>query len=361
MRICAVIYGSLDTLTGGYLYDKKVVRHLRAAGHTVDIFSLQNRSYFRNVFHNWNGNLIEFISDTKPDIVLIDELCHPSVCFVSGKISRKFGIPVLSIVHLLKTKMPGKKTERWLASQLEPAFLRSMDGIIAISRKTVDQVQELAGCEFPHIVAYPAGDRFPVQITEDQIREKIRTSDKFRILVLGNLTPRKNALAVLQACRGFSAEDIHITFAGDPDADIAYSKRLKKFIHKHSMESLVQFSGSVRDPGKIADLLRTTHLLVLPSFAEGYPLVHVEAAGLGVPSIATTHSSVDELIEHGKNGYLADPRDIRGIRSYIESVLVDRAKLKDLSIHAYRSFEEHPTWEETGETVLHFLTNFTRE
>ena len=47
MNVGLVIYGSLDTLTGGYLYDRKMVDYLRAAGDQVQIFSLPWRNYGR--------------------------------------------------------------------------------------------------------------------------------------------------------------------------------------------------------------------------------------------------------------------------------------------------------------------------
>ena len=46
MRIGFIIYGSLDTLTGGYLYDKIVVQGLMDLGHEVEVISLPAGTYF---------------------------------------------------------------------------------------------------------------------------------------------------------------------------------------------------------------------------------------------------------------------------------------------------------------------------
>ena len=45
MRIGLIIYGSLDTVSGGYLYDRKLVEFLRGEGDTVEIISLPWRHY----------------------------------------------------------------------------------------------------------------------------------------------------------------------------------------------------------------------------------------------------------------------------------------------------------------------------
>jgi hypothetical protein len=46
MRVGLVIYGSLDTLTGGYLYDRALVNYLKALGDEVEVISLPWRTNF---------------------------------------------------------------------------------------------------------------------------------------------------------------------------------------------------------------------------------------------------------------------------------------------------------------------------
>ena len=62
MRVGLVIYGSLETISGGYLYDCKLVAHLRAAGDTVEIFSLPWRNYAQHLADNFSDALYEKIT-----------------------------------------------------------------------------------------------------------------------------------------------------------------------------------------------------------------------------------------------------------------------------------------------------------
>ena len=57
MRIGLVIYGSLDTLSGGYLYDRKLVEYLRAQGDTVEVISLPWRNYAAHLTDNFHFRL----------------------------------------------------------------------------------------------------------------------------------------------------------------------------------------------------------------------------------------------------------------------------------------------------------------
>src|SRR5215510_9458402 len=98
MKIGLVIYGSLNTLSGGYLYDRKLVEYLRAQGDAVEIISLRWRNYAAHLTDNFSFRLP--LSDVTPathlrrtqvpggageqppdhqfDILIQDELNHPS-------------------------------------------------------------------------------------------------------------------------------------------------------------------------------------------------------------------------------------------------------------------------------------------
>ena len=52
MRVGLVIYGSLDTLSGGYLYDRKLVEQLDVLGHSVSVVALAYRDYAKHFADN---------------------------------------------------------------------------------------------------------------------------------------------------------------------------------------------------------------------------------------------------------------------------------------------------------------------
>jgi hypothetical protein len=59
----------------------------------------------------------------------------------------------------------------------------------------------------------------------------------------------------------------------------------------------------------VADTLRQADALVLPSFAEGVPVVLMEAMASGKPVIATQVGGVSELVEDGVSGFVVPPGD----------------------------------------------------
>ena len=57
MKIGFIIYGSINTLSGGYMYDRKLVEYLRAQGDTVEIISLPWRNYAAHLADNFSFKL----------------------------------------------------------------------------------------------------------------------------------------------------------------------------------------------------------------------------------------------------------------------------------------------------------------
>ena len=95
MRIGLLIYGSLDTLSGGYLYDRKLVEHLRQAGDSVEIVSIPWRSYPAHLADNLSLRLYRRLRDLPVDILLQDELNHPSLALVNRTAAAAFNRAIL--------------------------------------------------------------------------------------------------------------------------------------------------------------------------------------------------------------------------------------------------------------------------
>ncbi|MBL7943358.1 MAG: hypothetical protein JNM00_11355, partial [Flavobacteriales bacterium] len=94
MKIGLVIYGSLDTLSGGYMYDRMLVDYLRSQGDTVEIISLPWRNYAAHLTDNFTFKLPSDL-----DILIQDELNHPSL-IRSNRYPNPY--PIISLVHHLR-------------------------------------------------------------------------------------------------------------------------------------------------------------------------------------------------------------------------------------------------------------------
>ena len=87
----------------------------------------------------------------------------------------------------------------------------------------------------------------------------------------------------------------------------------------------VRFLGKVED---VAQALRWADLYLLPSDIESFGLSALEALATGVPVVGTNTGGLPEVVDHGVNGFLAAPGDVKALAAGALDLLTDEAKWK---------------------------------
>ncbi|HEY3473295.1 MAG TPA: glycosyltransferase family 4 protein [Anaerolineales bacterium] len=344
MKIGLVIYGSLETLSGGYLYDRKLVEYLQLQGDAVEILSLRWRKYAAHLADNLHFRLPPGL-----DILIQDELNHPSLIVANRG---RHPYPIISLVHHLRCSelRPGWQNAiyRWV----EQKYLQSVDGFIFNSNTTRKTVEELLTTDKPGIVAYPPTDRFGQPVSEREIIQRAKTGE-LRILFLGNVILRKGLHTLLQAISDQPSR-FRVDVVGSLTSEPGYAKQIQKFIADKRLSSFVFLHGSLdREP--LIEKLRSAHVLVVPSSYEGFGMVYIEGMCFGLPAIGTTAGAAAEIIEHGETGFLISPEDSRSLTGHLQSLTDDRDMLIRLSLHARERYLRQPSWTETARNIREFL------
>lgn len=346
MKIGFVIYGSLDTLSGGYLYDRKLVEYLRSQGDEVEIISLPWRNYFSHLTDNFTFKLPKGL-----DILIQDELNHPSLI---GANRGKHPYPIISLVHHLRCSELRPKWQNNFYRIIEKKYLQSVDGFIFNSRTTKGVVNSLIGNNKLDVVAYPPTDRFGEAISEAEIIERSK-SKELRILFLGNVMERKGLEILLLAVSDLRLA-VSIDVVGSLNVEPDYAKKMQDFVTVNGLSSAVTFHDSLnKEPLK--EKLKQSHILIVPSSYEGFGIVYLEGMCFGLPAIGTTAGAASEVIEHGKTGYLIKPNDSDALAKIISNLAEDREALAKLSIHAREKYIHQPKWEENAKNIRAFLWN----
>ncbi len=358
MRVGLLIYGSLDTLSGGYLYDRKLVEHLRRVGDDVEIISLPWRNYASHLMDNFSVSLLRRLTGSRFDVVLQDELNHPSLFRLNRILQKKTTYPVISIVHHLRSSELRPPWQRDMYRIPERAYLRSVDGFIFNSETTRGVVEGILGESRPHVVAYPAGDRLKPQITDAEIAARARANEPFRIVFLGSVIPRKNLHTLLDAL-ALLEKDWQLTVIGNLDIEPTYVQRIRKQVEEHELDKKVFFKGALSDePLKAA--LRESHVLALPSSYEGFGIAYLEGMGYGLPAIGSTGGAAHEIITHDDDGYLVDPGNVELLASYLRVLADDGRKLMRMSFAARERYLAHPVWRDSTKKMRVFLSRLRR-
>jgi glycosyltransferase involved in cell wall biosynthesis len=138
------------------------------------------------------------------------------------------------------------------------------------------------------------------------------------LLFVGRLAAVKGVPVLLEAMQGLILDHpaLRLTLVGDgPEREVLEARA--KGLGDH-----VDFVG-YKSQDEVAALLGEATLLVLPSFAEGLPVVLMEALAARVPVVTTRIAGVAELVEDGVSGLLVSPGDVVALGAALARVLAD--------------------------------------
>jgi colanic acid/amylovoran biosynthesis glycosyltransferase len=139
-----------------------------------------------------------------------------------------------------------------------------------------------------------------------------------RLVFVGRLAPEKGAVLLIEAAailmrRGVRVE---LVLIGDgpsrPD--------IEQTIARHRLQdniSLLGWQGSTR----IREEIQASRALVLPSFAEGLPIVLMEALALHRPVLSTFVAGIPELVQPGISGFLVPPGSVNDLAEAMNAVV----------------------------------------
>ncbi|MGA3039326.1 MAG: glycosyltransferase family 4 protein [Bryobacteraceae bacterium] len=146
----------------------------------------------------------------------------------------------------------------------------------------------------------------------------------FQIICVGRLAPVKGQHLLIAAMAALVQEgrQIRLRLAGDGPDRIA----LRQDVESRGLSDQVAFEGNVNQD-RLLDLYRESDVLVLSSFAEGLPVVLMEAMSMEVPCVAPWVNGIPEIITHETDGLLVPPGDAGALEHAIGR-LMDDAELR---------------------------------
>jgi glycosyltransferase involved in cell wall biosynthesis len=268
MRIGLIIYGSLDSLSGGYLYDRKLVAHLRSQGDSVEIISLPRYNYLQQLKDNLSSRLFHRLVNLQVDLLLQDELNHPSLFMLNYRLHGQVSYPIIAIVHHLRIKEAFSEWQSRIYHLVETRYISSIDGFIYNSSTTHKEVENLlkeAGVQRPpYLVAYPGRDHLSPDINEAEIMHRVQQNGSLKLLFVGNIIPRKGLDILLIAFKERALDLWKLLVVGSLDVDPSYAQEVRRKIAEDGLASRIHFAGVLGDC-ELANCMKASHLLVVPS------------------------------------------------------------------------------------------------
>ncbi|WP_114575768.1 glycosyltransferase family 4 protein [Saliphagus sp. LR7] len=349
MRIGLALYGSIDGRSGGFRYDRRLVSGLRRAGDTVTVIELPWRGYGRGLADNASPRFWRRL-ETGADVLLQDELAHPSLVSTNRRLDR----PIVSIVHHLRASEPRRLAPLYRA--VERRYLDTVDAVICNSAPTRDSVVDLGVDPRACVVAPPAGDRFDPEIADRTIEERAEEGP-LRVVFVGNVAPRKGLDTLVEAVARADAP-MEVTVVGRP-VDTDHFRAVARTIREQGLGDRIRMTGELADE-RLAETLARSHVVAVPSRHEGFGIVYLEGMSFGLPAVASSAGGARDVVTDGENGFLVAPDDPGAVAAALDRLAADRGELAAMGRAARRRYEAHPGWSETTDRVRDLLAGVAR-
>lgn len=157
-------------------------------------------------------------------------------------------------------------------------------------------------------------------VEPDRLRPKTHQGPGVQLIFVGRVVEQKGLAELFQAMATLLPDhpDLALTVVGDgPDREV-----LERRAADTGLANQVRFVGS-RSQDEVSQLLSDADIFVLPSYAEGVPVVVMEALGTGLPVVASFVGGMPELVEDDVTGYLVRPGDPALLADRIGRLIAD--------------------------------------
>jgi glycosyltransferase involved in cell wall biosynthesis len=174
-----------------------------------------------------------------------------------------------------------------------------------------------------------------------------------RLVCIGRFSEQKGQLVLIEAMARIVAAHpkAHLTLIGDGEM----RPQIEAAIRSHDLGGNITLTGWLSEDDVRAELNRA-QALVMPSFAEGLPMVIMEAMAAGRPVIATYIAGIPELVQPGETGWLVPAGDTQALAQAVDALAAcDPKTLMQMGeAGRARALERHDIGTEAAKLAAHF-------
>ena len=202
---------------------------------------------------------------------------------------------------------------------LNTLLIKNSDTVSFVSEDLRQKAEHIYGNTAPSYITQNAVD------TDMFSPSPVKTEQK-RLIHISNFRKVKQPVSVIdifeQVVRDH--EEATLLFVGEgPELEMVRARAEKSPVRSH-----ISYAGRMDEHGVIASL-RASDILLLPSLYESFSLVALEAHACGVSVIASRVGGINEVVDHGKTGYLIEnPSDVPAFARAVQKLFADPVQLR---------------------------------
>jgi glycosyltransferase involved in cell wall biosynthesis len=327
-EIVFVVPGRLDQLTGGYLFDRRIVEGLQARGRAVRVIELSaqaNSAPLAGLAENTKTVVDGLALADHAEVVVRQARRLRLIAFVHGPLAQETGLSPAAAKR---------------AAEFETELFSRVRGVLCPSRRTAGAVESY-GISPQRIAVVPPGTARPTRPPGPR-RSPVRA-----LLCVANLVPRKGHELLVEALARIRDLDWSLSCVGSLERDPTTTRAVRRLIRAVGLGRRITFAGEC-SPQSVGRAYRAADAFVLPSFHEGYGMVYAEAMVHGLPVIATTAGAIPETVPP-EAGLLVPPGDSAALARAVRRVITQPTLAARLAAGSRVAGARLPGWAQTVE------------
>lgn len=334
-----VVPGPIDTLTGGFIYDRRMAGALCRAGRLGELICLEGAYPHPNgkALDSAARRLAAVADDDGP--VVIDGLALTALCGREAAI--RPDRPVIALIHHPLCDETGlSPTEANKFFQAERQALGRVVGCIVTSPATGRRLSEFGISPDRVRVVTPGLDQ-PSRGAGGGRAE----GGPVRLLCVATLGPRKGQDILLSALADLRDLDWRLDLVGAA-RDPGFSAKIRSMATTLELENRIGFLGQI-DGARLDTKYRDADIFVLPSYHEGFGMALAEAMAHGLPIVSSHAGAIPETVPEAA-GELVPPGDVPALTASLRRFIREPGRRAQAGAAAREAAARMLSWARSG-------------
>jgi glycosyltransferase involved in cell wall biosynthesis len=343
-----VVPGNIDSRTGGYIYDRRMVDGLRARDWSIEVRSLDG------TFPRPTATAIAeaeqvFASVTTGSIVVVDSLAAGAIPEILEQ--HRARLRIVALMHLPLAAEVGIDNEA--AAQFASAERRALGAaslVVVTGRATLPLIGDYDVPSSRVVVVEPGTQPAPLA--------RGSGSPCVELLSVATLNPGKGHENLLRALSEVPSHNWHLTCAGSLTRHPPTAARICAMVQELQLSDHVSLAGDL-DIEELGEHYARADVFVLATLRETYSMAVAEALAHGLPVVSTSTGAIPALVGT-EAGLLVSPGDVHALRDALSRVIDDGDLRARLAAGARDVRPDLPTWDQAVENFASALESMSR-
>jgi glycosyltransferase involved in cell wall biosynthesis len=333
-----VTLGDPATLTGGYLFHRRLAERAPAHAARLEFVSFPERPFPLAVLDG--PRVIRALDRLAPDVVVLDSIAAAFMAFVSPR------QPMLGMLHQPPGGIDYGPLRTFVQAALDRRAYRHLRRMLVASESLAQAFRR----EHVHVV--PPGRDVAVEVGPSP--GDVRRGRRASFLCVGNWVERKGILSLLEAFARLAEREATLHLVGNTTAQPAYARRVRARLTRPDMRDRAIVHGPL-SVAQVAALYTACDAFVLPSLKEPYGTVYGEAMAFGLPVVGWRAGNLPYLAAHEREALLVEPGDLPGLTGAMRRLAEDEDLRVRLGAAAKQRALERPTWDQVAAMFFNHL------